>query len=209
MLPYIVPFAIYIVASLAGDYFQHGTYIMYPIKTVLVAASLWFYRKEYTELRAGIRIGQAIMAIGVGIFVLVVWVLPDDLYPHLGASEFNPQQFNRQTIRWTLIAFRLAGAALVVPVFEELFWRSFVMRWIINPDFKQVDIGKFTWMSFIVVTVFFGLEHHRWLVGFAAGLIYNLLLYRERNLWACIVSHGVTNFALGIYVLQSERWSFW
>ena len=32
-----------------------------------------------------------------------------------------------------MVAVRIFGAALVVPVMEELFWRSFLMRWIESP----------------------------------------------------------------------------
>ncbi|RJQ50088.1 MAG: CPBP family intramembrane metalloprotease, partial [Nitrospiraceae bacterium] len=31
----------------------------------------------------------------------------------------------------------------------------------------------------------------------------------RKNLFLCIISHGVTNFVLGIYVFYSEKWIFW
>ena len=102
-----------------------------------------------------------------------------------------------------------AGAALVVPIFEELFWRSFLIRWIIDQDFKKVAIGQFTWISFVATVLLFGLEHNRWLVGLAAGAVYNGLLYQQKNLWPCIIAHAVTNLVLGIYVLQTGQWGFW
>jgi hypothetical protein len=40
---------------------------------------------------------------------------------------------------WSLIAVRWVGAALLVPVMEELFWRSFLMRWIASPRWEGVD----------------------------------------------------------------------
>ena len=40
---------------------------------------------------------------------------------------------------------RMLGLVLIVPFFEELFWRSFVIRWIIDPDhFQDVPIGRVT-----------------------------------------------------------------
>jgi len=209
MTPYVVPFAIYIVLSLVAGYFENGAYFMYPIKTLLVAASLWYYRAEYPELRCGIRPAQVFTAAVVGVAVFAIWVIPEGWYPHLDSSEFNPFFTNNTPVQWLLIFFRTTGAALVVPVFEELFWRSFLLRWTISPDFKQVALGKFTWISFAVVALLFGFEHHRWLVGIVAGVIYAALLYREKNLWTCIVAHGVTNLALGLYVLKTGQWSFW
>jgi len=63
--------------------------------------------------------------------------------------------------------------------------------------------------SFIFISILFGLEHHRWLVGIAAGMIYAGVLYKEKNLFAPILSHALTNLLLGVYVLYTRQWSFW
>jgi len=209
MIPYIAPFALYIGLSIIGSLFEQGPQFIYPVKTMAVAGCLWFYRHEYPELRERISARQSLTAILVGAAVFVVWILPEGLYPQLGDSEFNPMIFDSPRAVWVLVAFRLAGAVLVVPVFEELFWRSFLLRWVIKPDFQKVELGKFTWLSFAVVTLFFGFEHNRWLVGLFAGAAYNWLIYRERNLWTCVLAHAITNLALGVYVLQTQQWGFW
>ena len=209
MLPYIIPFAIYIGLSLIGSQFENGGYFMYPIKTIAVAGSLFFYRKSYAELYQKIKLASIISALAVGVAAFVIWILPEGLYPTLGESEFNPYVFDNKSWIIFLITFRLIGAVLVVPIFEELFWRSFLIRWIINQDFRKVAIGKFTWFSFLLIVIFFGLEHNRWLVGMAVGVIYNGLLYKQKNLWPCIIAHAVTNLALGIYVLVTQQWGYW
>ena len=209
MAPYIVPFAIYIGLSLLASQFENGTYFIYPIKTIAVAISLYLYRKNYNELYSKINLKSIVIALFVGVIVFFVWILPEGYYPVLGESQFDPFQFKNRSVVFFLIAFRLVGASLVVPVFEELFWRSFLIRWIINQDFKKVSIGAFTLSSFLIVTIFFGLEHHRWLVGIGAGAIYNGLLYQQKNIWPCIIAHGITNLALGIYVLMTQQWGFW
>jgi len=108
-----------------------------------------------------------------------------------------------------LIAARLIGAGVVVPVMEELFWRSFLMRYLINPNFRSVPMGAFAWFSFIGVAILFGLEHHRVIVGIVAGVIYNLLLILQKKLRGAILAHGITNLGLGIYVLLTGSWMFW
>ena len=209
MLPYIIPFAIYIGLSLIGSSFENGTYFIYPIKTVAVAISLLVYRKSYFELYHKIKLKSVFLAGVVGCTVFIIWILPEGRYPTLGESQFNPFIFESNSRIIFLITFRLIGAVLVVPIFEELFWRSFLIRWIINQDFKKVPIGKFSWVSFILIVIFFGLEHHRWLVGMAAAVLYNGLLYQQKNLWSCIIAHAVTNLALGIYVLVTQQWGYW
>lgn len=209
MLPYIIPFALYIGLSYLGSSFENGVYFMYPVKTIIVGISLFYYRKQYGELYQKINFKSINIAIFVGIIVFIIWILPEGLYPTLGATAFNPYQFKNQSFIIFLIAFRLIGAVIVVPLFEELFWRSFLIRWIINQDFKNVPLGKFTWLSFSLTVLFFGIEHHRWLVGMAAGAIYNGLWYHQKNLLPCIIAHAVTNLILGVYVLVTQQWGFW
>ena len=209
MLPYVIPFAIFIAFGLIGSQFENGAYFIYPIKTVAVTIALYFYRKNYVELYQRITVKSIFIACFVGILVFIIWILPEGLYPTLGESQFNPFIFENRA--WVIfqIIFRLTGAVIVVPIFEELFWRSFLIRWIIDQDFQKIPIGKFTWLSFGLIVIFFGLEHHRWLVGMAAGAIYNGFLYQQKKLWPCIIAHGITNLALGIYVLITNNWSFW
>ena len=136
-------------------------------------------------------------------------MLPEGLYPQLGHSEFNPFEKGTGFPTYLAIIFRLAGASVVVPVMEELFWRSFALRFVIHSDFKSIPLGRFSWLSFILISLLFGFEHHRWLVGILAGMAYAAILYRRKNLFDPILSHGITNLLLGIYVLSTKQWSFW
>ena len=108
-----------------------------------------------------------------------------------------------------MIGIRLFGSSVVVSIMEELFWRSFLMRYLVNPDFRSVPMGSFTWFSFLGMAVLFGLEHNRVVVGIIAELLYGLLLVWQKNLKGVIIAHGVTNFGLGIYVLVTGNWMFW
>jgi hypothetical protein len=35
------------------------------------------------------------------------------------------------------------------------------------------------------------------------------LMTRTRNIWDCVAAHAVTNFLLGIYVVQTGNWQLW
>jgi CAAX prenyl protease-like protein len=204
-LPYIVPFLAFVIGTYGGMLLPVDPYVLYPIKTLAVGAILWYYRKAYTE----IQINFSWLAVGVGILTFVVWVVPEGWYPQIGSSQFDPFATGGGWQAYVLIGFRLLGAVIVVPVFEELFWRSFALRWLINEDFTSVPIGKFTWFSCLIVILGFGFEHHRWLVGLVAGVAYHGLLYYKKDLFSCIVAHAVTNLLLGIYVLVTQQWTFW
>ena len=79
-----------------------------------------------------------------------------------GATGYNPFE-ERPAMRWGLAAIRIFGASIVIPLMEELFCRSFLIRWVVNPDSEKVVFGTFTLGSFASTVVVFGLEHNLWL----------------------------------------------
>jgi len=187
-------------------------YYLYPVKTFTVAAMLWMYRGHYTELRlkdlANAKTSTAVFLAGAVTFAL--WISIDSTLPLNGAPRgFNPALLPEGAIRLLMTATRVAGAVLIVPLMEELFWRSFLLRYLIDADFESVPIGRFTWTSFLVTTVLFGLEHHLFVAGMVAGAVYSIILYKTRSLAQCILAHAVTNLALACYVLYTGRWNFW
>jgi hypothetical protein len=108
------------------------------------------------------------------------------------------------------VAIRLAGAVLVVPFMEELFWRDFLWRSILAPnDFKLARIGEWDWKAFLIVTLLFASVHIQWMTAIVWGVMIAMLLVRTRSLGACIIAHGVTNLLLGLYVLYTGDWYFW
>jgi hypothetical protein len=179
---------------------------MYPVKTVLVALSLIYFWNVYKQ---EIRFSFSGLPVISGILVFCIWVFFEGMYPQIGHSEFNPYKHASGYGVYFIITFRVIGATLVVPLMEELFWRSFALRFAIKSDFKSVPLGQFSWFSFIFISILFGLEHERWLVGIIAGMVYSGTLYRSKNLFDPILSHTTTNLLLGVYVLSTHQWSFW
>ena len=59
------------------------------------------------------------------------------------------------------------------------------------------------------VALLFGMEHNYIIAGVMAGVAYNLLAVYSRSIAHCVLSHGVTNLILGIYVLTTGKWQFW
>ncbi len=221
MKPRIFPFAVYMAFIAINALFFPDTgsetsgppLWLYPIKVSLVAALLIFYWKEYAELKNKVfdHAREGILAVGVGLVVYVLWVRMGFSWAMQGeAGEgYNPFQSGGGRLAMVYAGMRLIGASIIVPVMEELFWRSFIIRYIISPDFLKVQLGKFTWISFLITVALFGVEHNLWLAGMMAGTAYNLLLYKTKRLWPCIVAHGVTNLLLGIHVLTTGEWVWW
>lgn len=224
MLPRILPFALYmsfigieellryLVSAGALSISAEGMLYLYPVKIAVVGAAVIALWPRYSELRLRDlgRLTHTAASALLGIVVFVLWITMDWPFATFGTLQgYNPYAAASDTTRAFLIGARLLGAVVVVPVMEELFWRSFLIRYIINPQFSKVPIGRFSWSSFLIITVLFGLEHNLWLAGMMAGAAYNLLLYYTRSIAQCVVAHAVTNAALGVYVLQAGQWRFW
>jgi hypothetical protein len=123
-------------------------------------------------------------------------------------ATFTPLDAQGQPI-WPLIIVRWVGAALIVPVMEELFWRSFLMRWFDNEIFEGV-VPQLVGLRAIVLSTFvFMLAHTLWLAAIVAGLAYAWLYRRTGKLWVPVIAHAVTNGLLGIWVVMTGNWAFW
>jgi len=221
MWPRILPFAMYmafiglgsLVAALAPEVKSSldVDLWLYPVKTLLVGLCLVYFWSRYEELKGPIMKDwvEGIQVLGVGLVVYGLWVRMDWSWAIQGDSTgYNPFQAGPSQGLF-LGGVRLFGASVVVPVMEELFWRSFLIRWVVNTQFKSIPLGTVTISSFLITVVLFGLEHNLWLAGMMAGGAYTLLLYRTRRLWPCILAHAVTNLALGIHVLLTGEWHWW
>jgi CAAX prenyl protease-like protein len=126
-------------------------------------------------------------------------------------GEFNPyEKFATPLTMWSFIILRWAGAALVVPVMEELFWRDYLWRTVAAPnDFKLAEIGERDWSAFIAVAVFCTLVHPQSITALIWSAMMGLFLMWKRSLGACIIAHGVTNFLLGLFVQMTGKWYYW
>lgn len=175
----------------------------------LVPIAWWWHC--YRELQAPPRSLLAIAAcIGIGLLVFALWIAPMPGWAHLGerAASFEPVQADG-ALRWDLIAVRLFGAVLVVPLMEELFWRSFLMRWIDRRRFLDLPPGATSAVAVLSACAVFALAHDLWLAGFIAGVIYALIYRRLANLWYAVIAHATTNLALGAWVVYCRAWEYW
>ena len=183
---------------------------IYPLKIVVVAVLLLYWRKFYSELLPSRRqAAMSLVAVMVGIAVFVAWISLGADWMTLGKATAFAGQSVDGGINWALVAVRWSGAALIVPVMEELFWRSLVLRWLKNAQFLAVDPQRIGLRAFSITAVLFGFEHHLWLAGLLAGAAYNLLYMRSRSLWWPVLAHGVTNGLLGLWVISTRHWEYW
>lgn len=212
-----LPFFIFIFFLMAGSWVapwteQFGITSAWLAITrgIVVALALAWFWKSYVELHdASAPFVHWLVATGTGLVVFFAWIeLGQAGAEGQHSGQFAPLLANG-SLDWPIALLRLAGLALVVPVMEELFWRSLVLRWIDRHDFlalppRQVGLG-----AFVIATALFAVEHDQWLAGAIAGIAYGGLYMWTGNLWIPILSHVVTNGALGVWILYTRNWHFW
>ena len=178
------------------------------VAVAAVLGILWHHYVELHEAPAP-RIGQWALAVGSGALVFVLWITFDSGWAAFeGGPGFTPLRADN-SIDPMLAFLRLAGLALVVPVMEELFWRSFLLRWIDKREFLAADPARASWIAFAVSSALFASAHSQWFAGLIAGMAYGFLYMRTGNLWVPIVSHATTNALLGFWILATRNWQFW
>jgi len=177
---------------------------------IVALALLWFW-PGYTELRRPSPAHPVhwLLAVIAGFAICLIWIYLDQDWAVLSRSPGFIARLPEGGTDWLLGLARLAGFALAVPVMEELFWRSLVLRWIEQHDFLGLAPRRIGMRAFLITTALFALEHERWIAGAVAGMVYNGLYMRSGNLWVPIVAHAVTNAALGVWILRTQNWQFW
>jgi CAAX protease family protein len=218
LVAYVAPMAVFVgflaLSSLlkrVDDAFwlRAPEYWIYPLQTLICAGLVAYFWQEYRlkPLR-GVGIGLAI-----GILVFVIWISPQAFlgFP-ARTTGFDPDLFAGQTgLYWGTLVLRLLRIAVVVPFVEEIFWRGFLLRYLIDEEFERVPFGTFSALSFWAVALAFGFSHSSpdWPAAIVTGLLYNGVAYWTKSLSTCVLTHAVTNLLLGIWILETKQWGFW
>ena len=216
---YVAPFLVFMaglmLVSLVKDsnadtlWLRSPEYWIYPLQTALCAAALIFYWRQYDFGKRG----GSVLALAAGVVVLGIWIAPQAA---LGAGArvdgFDPSVFGEGTALYCMtVMARFARLVIIVPLVEEIFWRGFLMRYLIREDFTSLPVGAFQWKSFSAVALCFMLVHGMadWPAALLCGIIYNFVAVRTGSLSACVLAHAVTNLGLGVYIMATRQWGFW
>jgi uncharacterized protein len=212
---YTAPFIVFMAFLAIRSSFPVDVSLEYPLRVIVVSTVWLAVSRGVFQLRFSNPVGSVLL--GAAVFLL--WVGPDLIWPGYrshwlfanaltNTAAASPPPAARADLFF--LVFRVLGAAVLVPIIEELFWRGWLMRWVITKDFESVPLGTRQPASFWITAVLFASEHGSfWGVGLLAGVAYNWWMLRTRNLADCILAHAVTNACLAGYVLLFGRWEYW
>ena len=212
--PYVIPMAAFFLFAWLAPFLGLGPW-EYPLRCVLLGLVLWLFSADVIDFRVR-HLGLSLL---LGVVVFVLWIGPDVLIAGyrshwlfqnsiLGRLKMDaPPELSGSAMA---LLFRTIRAAVLVPIIEELFWRAWLMRWLIDKDFHRVALGTYQAAAFAITALLFASEHGPyWEVGLLTGVIYNWWMVRTKSLGDMILVHGVTNACLSAYVIHSGKWEYW
>ncbi len=220
MIPFVIPFVLYLLSAQFVSLLPNHYPLLYTFCVAAVGAVTFYLLRgrHIIRMHRNIIPGVIFGIVGIGLWILisqlqleqtVIMYLPELLQPEQ-RSSFNPfLSIDPVSAQWGFIVIRLVGLALLVPVIEEIFWRGFLLRWVISSNWQDQELGVFTLNSFLWVTVLFALAHPEWLAAIVYFSLISVLFYWKRDLWNCIVAHSTSNLLLVVYILETGSWSLW
>jgi exosortase E/protease (VPEID-CTERM system) len=179
---------------------------LYPLRVLAGGAVLWYFRKDYGSWDWSF----SWQALGLGAATCGLWLLlaPSDMFEASGVPTTLTTAPPALALAW--LAFRLLGYAFIVPLAEELAFRGYLTRRLIQKDFQKVALGRFTLVSFVVSSVLFGLMHGScWFAGILAGMLFAVALRHRGRLADAVAAHAAANGCLAVYALSTGQWSMW
>ena len=214
-VPYVVPFGVFLGILAVSSHLKFlGTW-EYPLRVLFLAAIVYVYSRHVVDFR----LRSPMLSVGIGIAVFAIWIAPEMLFEDYRShwlfsnaitGTVTTSLDHEHRYDWLVLVFRSIRAAVLVPIIEELFWRAWLMRWLIRPNIETVPLGAWTWSSMAISAALFASEHGPyWDVGLIAGLAYNFLMVRTKSLGDCILAHAVTNGILSAHVIASGQWHYW
>jgi len=208
---YLVPFLAIIAASyvsrLAWGGAGTGFEALYGLRFVAAGAALWLFRGELRKLDW--RFGWMGPAVGAAVFA--VWVGPEMWGHGPGASGLGVALVSLpawQRLGW--LAVRVTAAVVTVPMAEELAFRGYLARRLMNREFDQVAFRALGAVPIVVSSIAFGSMHGaQWAVGIVAGVAYVLVVKRTGRFGDAVAAHATTNLLLAAWVLGRGDWGMW
>jgi CAAX prenyl protease-like protein len=210
-IEYCAPAVVFGLLTAAEGYLPLAYYpAVYAFKVLAVAVALYVCRRILGDIVPSQRLVLPSMLVGAVVFVIWIggelWLE----YSHLGTrTAYNPFTELSPAGAWSFIAVRLCGLVLLVPVFEELLWRSFLIRYATTANFQSIAPWAYSATAFWIVTGAAAVSHSEWLVALVANALYILWMRRNQSLFAVVVAHATTNLLLGAFILLTGYWQFW
>ena len=213
----VLPFFVFLLlTSCQGSFGPESHFWVYLAKCIVGAWMIWTTWPLVSEMRWTISF-EALLA---GTLVFILWVAMDVPYPKFSQPDESWNLYEHfgpaSMMVWLFAGVRIAGSTLLVPMLEEVFYRSFLYRYILAPNWMFIEHNSFAVKPFLITSIVFGITHQHWLAGIICGMIYQFLVIRTNRVGDAITAHAVTNLLLGVWVItqgfgyaKEPQWHLW
>lgn len=179
----ILPFAIFMLSALLAQAFSQSPSLIYPGRVILMAGVLALFWPLYARMPW--RVDP--VALGAGVIVGLAWVL---IPVEAGDS---PAPYGALTgaalLAWFVM--RGIGTVLLVPIIEELFFRSYL-----ESRLRMGQGALWSVAAAVMTAALFAALHDRWVEAFLAGLVFSWVARRRGNITDAILSHAAANLVV-------------
>jgi len=200
---YLLPLMVVLAFSMVTGLFSTAFNPYYPALVLTTLLLVWLYRHTYGSLLPSLSWESTCL----GLLVFAVWVALEPTLEPTEEPAFVGQWIAGTGMLW--LVFRVIGSVVVLPIVEELAFRGYLLRRLISRDFTKVSYLHFTWVSFLMSSIAFGMLHSRWAAGIFAGLLFAMAQMRRGKIGDAIWAHSVANACIAAAVLYGDYWSLW
>lgn len=204
---YLAPLMALLAVAFLTELFAVRIDPLYPLRIGAAAIALIVVRRQIDwSIRA------PWSALGLGIAALIAWMLLGGARDP-GATEAAQAALSTLDalgpgVRPAWLGLRALGSVLVVPLAEELAFRGFLLRRLMQAEFTEVAPAQASLLAMLASSLAFGLLHQNVLGGVAAGLCF-ALAQRRGGLGDAALAHAVANLGVAIFALGFGRWDLW
>lgn len=196
-IPYVLPFLLILICSEATWFLPQWRYQLFILSGIIAATLIYLWRNRVRhDLLPSAAMAQTLVGVSSGLILALLWYIA----VHMGVSTLEPLQITGYwsgTRKLFIISLLVLNFGVIVPIVAELFWRSFLLRYFITPDFKSISIGTFSPFSFLMIIVLGALptsNHTAYLC--VSGLAYTGITLWSKNIYCSTIAHVVANVCI-------------
>lgn len=206
VIVYCLPLGLQLLCGMTTGAFVHHVDWLYGVRVIAVGAGLYLTWRWLPKLApAGWLVPTVIGGAAFGIWT---WFEPAPDAARVALAQTELAGAGAVTYgAW--IAARLVGSVLLVPIAEELAFRGFLLRRLIDPQFEDVAFTRWTTVSVLASSVVFGALHDNWIGGGLCGVLYAYAQVRRGAVGDAILAHAVTNLLVAVATVGFGRWALW
>ncbi|MDZ4093552.1 MAG: exosortase E/protease, VPEID-CTERM system [Paracoccaceae bacterium] len=197
MAALILPFVVFMVASVVSQALFAHPELGYPLRAAAMVWVIWYFRAVYLSMpwRPDLIAMIAGIAVGVG------WLVLDAGNRAEGEKLAQALATLSGPLLLLWIVARLLGTVLLVPMVEELFFRGYLLT--------RLDRGGLGMrlLAIAASSAVFAALHGRWLAAGLAGVALALVMLRRGRVSDAITAHVCANLVVALWALATNDFS--